>query len=414
MAYNNKKNTDNVISRAVLVGLIGLLNNKVQYSNILSNEEIDIIELPWWPNQAGDQRFMQNFFEEWSECLPKKSPGNFDVIPRGIVTPTGESIDSGSLTNRFVRGKRIKEIDGKLHTINSYLNSIPLIYNYDCEIKTDTRLDAMKIVQTIREVFFSTQVFYTSYNGFKIPCQVGFPEDYTTDNTFEYKYGDDNEITIEFQLQLETYQPVTDKTTDRFDNDRMTGGIKQKIDGITSNIDKKKKIQILNPLKDEEINSGSTINIKWASVGTFSNVDIYYSENGEMWFPIVKNIKNVGEYNWDLEKHNFKNVYPVFSEIIENPAKINFFVDGNGQIYDFEIIVPGIGYTNELEILAEGIGHNGDLAEIEPIIQNGKLVDIKIKYGGSGYKPNIQSEIEIKVLNREFEIEDIVKNITVL
>ena len=52
MAFQHKHNTDNVFSRAVIVGLINLLNNKIQYTNVLGDNETDVISVPWFFNQG--------------------------------------------------------------------------------------------------------------------------------------------------------------------------------------------------------------------------------------------------------------------------------------------------------------------------------------------------------------------------
>ena len=159
---NHINNTDNVFSRSVIVGLINLLNNKIQIPNVLSDNKVDVIEIPWFFSQGGDERFMQDYFIHWADCLhPNMVDGNYDIIPRGNVQLTAESINSGALTHRFIRGKRVREVGGQLHTFSSYMNSIPMNYTFEATLKTDTYLDALKISQTIREIIYSTQVFYT-------------------------------------------------------------------------------------------------------------------------------------------------------------------------------------------------------------------------------------------------------------
>ena len=115
MAFQHKYNTDNIHSRAIIVGLINMLNNKIQYENQLSNTEKDVIEVPWFFAKSVDERFLQDYFTFWSDCIhPKLVDGNYDITPRGIITLTSKGIESSSLTQRFVRGSYVKEIDGKL------------------------------------------------------------------------------------------------------------------------------------------------------------------------------------------------------------------------------------------------------------------------------------------------------------
>lgn len=421
MAYNQKYNTDNVFSRAIIVGIVNLLNNKIQFINTVDNDKEDIIEVPWFPNQAGDERFMQDFFQHWSDCQhPKLATGNYDVIPRGVITLNGENINESALTHRFVRGKRVKEVDGQLQTFNAYLNSIPLTYTFECVVKTDTYLDAMKVTQTIREIFYATQIFYTSYKGFKIPCQVGFPADYTIDKTFEYTYGDDTDVTVSFSLELETYQPVMDKTTERHDAARMQS-INPNIDVANSdpnNVnlpDDNRSINIISPIESETFYSGSTLLIEWESTGTILRNDIYYTiDSGTKWIPIQRNISNRGFYSWEVPTFTEKSPYFVLDQSPDIQGKFRCIVDANGQITNIIIFEGGLGYTNTLKVEVEENQFSGVPAQVEAIIENGTIVDFVIHNGGSGYTPTLQKIIEIKVTDSNSDANDVINSITIL
>jgi len=397
----------------VIVGIINLLNNKIQFTNQLSDEDIDTIEVPWFFNQSGDERFMQDYFTFWSDCIhPNLSPGNYDIIPRGNITLTGETINSSALTHRFVRGKRVKEIDGQLHTFNAYLNSIPLTMSFDCDILCDSHLNAFKIQQTIREIFYKVQIFHTSYDGFRIPCQVGFPEDMGLEKTFEYSYGDENQVTLNFSLELETYQPVIDKTTERHDSNRMTGGFAPNIDGfangeqtstspnsrtldITGPID---NTALVPPLSPEVYYSGDTMIINWDTRGPILRTDIYYTINsGTTWTPITKVLVNTGSYPWIIP--NFQDVYPsaILSQEPNMIANIRPVVDGSGAISDVIVFNGGLGYDNLLKVEIEEPNFTGTLAVVAPIITNGSITGFNIIDGGSGYTPTQQSTVGIKI-----------------
>jgi len=106
MSLYNTYNNENILSRAVIAGMLGVLNNKISYNQVWSNEEIEEITVPWFYNQSGDERFMQDFYTHYADCdFPKPVDGNFDRIPRGIITYTGANIDANRVTNRFVQGR---------------------------------------------------------------------------------------------------------------------------------------------------------------------------------------------------------------------------------------------------------------------------------------------------------------------
>ncbi len=173
--FLHKHNTDNVHTRAVIVGLVNLLNSKIYYQNVLSDTNIENVSVPFIPNMGGDERFLQDFFLHWNDCVhPRLADGNYDVIPRGVVTLTTNSINTSAMTNRFVRGNYVKEVNGELQRFSAFLNSIPLSMEFDIEIQTDTLLDCFKIQQSILETFYKVQVFSVNFKGFRVPCQAGF------------------------------------------------------------------------------------------------------------------------------------------------------------------------------------------------------------------------------------------------
>jgi hypothetical protein len=212
MSYLDKYNRDNIHARAVIVGLINLLNQEVFIINTHSNERQDIVEIPFYYSNAGDERFLQDYFMEWRDCVhPKYLDGNFDPIPRGVVQLTDVTLNTGSFTQRWIRGNFNRIVNGKIETYNAYINSLPIDMNFDVAVQVDTMTEAFKIQQAILEVFYRVQIFNTTFKGLMIPCQVGFPESYPINKTFEFTYPTDTKIEMTFSLALETYFPIFDE-----------------------------------------------------------------------------------------------------------------------------------------------------------------------------------------------------------
>jgi hypothetical protein len=193
-----------------MVGLINAMSNKIYYQNVLSDASRKIVNVPFFYNFSGDERFMQDYFSDWSDCIPQGIEGNYDVIPRGSLSITGISILSGNLTSRFVRGNYVREEQGELRGYNSYLNSIPLNLTIDVKILVDTSIDSFKITQAIVREFYKTMVYRVNFGGTVVPCQVGFPESYSIEKLIEYSFGEQNRIEVSFSLDLETYYPIFD------------------------------------------------------------------------------------------------------------------------------------------------------------------------------------------------------------
>lgn len=224
MSLLNTYNNENIISRAVIAGLLGVLNNDIKYEQSWSNDDIEVVSVPWFYNQSGDERFMQDFYTHYADCnFPRPVDGNFDVIPRGVITYTGSSIDSNRITNRFVRARYLKLVDGKLESFVSFMYSIPLNIKFDCELWLDTQLTALKIEQSIREVFYKTVTFYMYYKGMRLGATAGFSEDNVLTKNIQYSFESDNRVKLTFNIEVETYQPVFDQSTEIKANNRIKG-----------------------------------------------------------------------------------------------------------------------------------------------------------------------------------------------
>lgn len=216
MAFSHKYNTDDVLIRACIVGLVNELNNRINYEQQWADKETQIVKVPFFYAMSGDERFLQDYFSNWSDCAPDFIEGNTDPIPRGTIFLTGVSVLSGNITSRYVRGYYNKEVDGELKRFNSYINSIPVQLNFSAEILVDTSIDTFKIIQSAIGVLYRTLVFNVNYKGFRIPTQAGFPDNYNTDKQFEFTYGTTDRLKTTFDIELQSYLPIPDPTQEFF------------------------------------------------------------------------------------------------------------------------------------------------------------------------------------------------------
>lgn len=225
MAFSHKYNTDDVLIRACIVGLVNELNNRINYEQQWTDKETQTVKVPFFYAMSGDERFLQDYFSNWSDCAPDFIEGNTDPIPRGTIFLTGVSVLSGNITSRYVRGYYNKEVDGELKRFNSYINSIPIQLNFSAEILVDTSLDTFKIIQSAISVLYRTLVFNVNYKGFRIPTQAGFPDNYNTDKQFEFTYGNTDRLKTTFDIELQSYLPIPDPTQEFFagNNIQQTG-----------------------------------------------------------------------------------------------------------------------------------------------------------------------------------------------
>ena len=284
MALFQKYNNENVLIRAVIAGLLDVLNNHIQYNQVWGNdpiEDIERISVPWFYNQSGDQRFMQDFYTHYGECLPPRPvDGNFDMIPRGVITYTGSPIDAQRITSRYVQGRYVKEVDGRLEGYVSYLYSLPLNVSFDCELWADTELTGLKIEQEIREVFYRNVTYYVYYKGMRVGCTAGFPEQIGIEKKIQYSHDDENRVKITFQLEVETYQPVFDPTTEMSANNKI-GKFSYRLYEVDEQNDG--AIQVNSPEDGTVVPKGNPLWIEWVYTregAIMRNVDVRWLLTG--------------------------------------------------------------------------------------------------------------------------------------
>jgi hypothetical protein len=189
--FLEKYNIDEVFLRGIIVGLLRSLNEKVTYTQINEQQEILEVYIPFFYSMSGDESFLQDFYLDYLDC-DGNSPfaeGNYDIIPRGVVTLTGVNIDTASITNGFVRATyNIETVEGQMKAFSAYTSSIPLIMSFDIKLRADTLLDTFKIFQSVIQTFYKVYSFNVEFGGMRVPVQVGFPEQYQNDKQLEFSY----------------------------------------------------------------------------------------------------------------------------------------------------------------------------------------------------------------------------------
>jgi len=330
MSLFHSYNNEDVLIRAVIAGILDVLNNKIQYRQIWGDEDKETISVPWYYNQSGDERFMQDFYTHYGHCLPPKPvDGNFDFIPRGVLTYTGSVIDEQRITSRFVQGRYVKDIDGVLEQYVSYLYSIPLSIRFDAELWIDNQLTAFKIEQEIREVLFKNITYYVYYKGMRIGCTAGFPADVTIDKNIAYSFESDNKIKLNFSIEVESYQPVFDPTTEMLASNKMTGigvrlySVPEKSDGV---------ITATSPGDNLTIPKGIPLWLDWIynkEGAIISNINLYwlYHQQNERNL-IERGIPNHEWHIWNIPETftNFKEPVIIWEEdpsvisVLRNPV----------------------------------------------------------------------------------------------
>lgn len=359
-------NTDDILIRNVIAGVLSILNNNINYDQVWDKDIVEKISLPWFfdMGNSSSERFLQDNFTYFGEQCFKKIDGNFDMFPRGVLSYTSTSIDSGNITNRFVEGKYSRFENGKLTTYKSFLYSIPLTLRLKAEIWVDTFGNTLKIEQAIREALYRNKTFYVMFRGMKIGCCMGMPDDYNIEKTTEISFSNETgeqKLKISFDIVVETYQPVFDKTME-VPSDCVMNGIGFDIDYLDDK--EKKKLEFF---CDDVMVSGAISKIKWkynSNKSDMCTINIEYSkikdEDGNEikdieYKPIVMGLSNQNEYYWNvpnelsssITKYNIIFNNPDSVKIIKEPVIKVLPISGKLTNDSFIVIEPGYFIVEE-------------------------------------------------------------------
>lgn len=370
-----RHNTDNILIRSVLAGLLNLLNNTLKYEQVWSQDDIETITVPFYMDLgSSDERLMQDNFTFFGDLcsFPKKIDGNFDFFPRGSIRYTGSTIESQNITNRFIQGNFVRNENGKLQSYVSYFYSIPQTVSLDCEIWIDNLDSALKIEQAIKEYFYKNKTYYVLFRGMRIGCCVGFPENYQLDKTVQYSFDAQRQIKLIFQLGIETYQPVFDPTVEMKAENKIKS-IGYDIHLINSKA--KGNIILNNPVENSVYPKDAPLAIEWDYYSNKNemlsiSLGYYYNDN---YYVIANGIPNNEFYIWNIPENFTSFVSPSITlintpdiQVYKNP-NIKIIPNLNGSIdkNSFIILEPGLFFTADdkvqMEISLDYLDKNGNI-----------------------------------------------------
>lgn len=205
--YNQEFNKDNTILRYVIVATLAELRDKVFYYNRLDEDTLQKINVPFYYSVTGDERFlMDNFVYDAIE--DNKAVGNYEVVPRGILQISSIGIESGSQTNKFVKGEFVREVNGILRTFSLDTNFIPLNMTFSVTVVCSNNLEMLKITESIISKLYKTTTYSVDLGMFRIQAGMAIPEDYSQDKLFEFALSDKKEFNVTFDIEVQSFIPV--------------------------------------------------------------------------------------------------------------------------------------------------------------------------------------------------------------
>lgn len=222
-------NTHDKFLHNAIVSLLQLLNAESTFQ-LIRNEQVSEIKIPYFYNFGNDEQFMKDFFFNLPpDCNIPLAEGNYEAVPRGIVTLNSVQVQTGDMTNKFIRGNyNIETRDDNNRRINeahsARLFAIPLTITCKVEVRFDSLNEAFAILDLFLDNYYANRVAFFQYRGNRIPVQFRFPDssDINKNYTFDYSTASTNYASLTFAVTMETYYPSFDKASDRLRKNVMS------------------------------------------------------------------------------------------------------------------------------------------------------------------------------------------------
>ena len=206
-------NVQDIFLRNATLSLLDVLNRQI-IIELVRDGEIEKHEIPFFYNFAGDEGFMKDFFIQVPDgCkIPTLAEGNYDIVPRGVITLSSFSIKSSDITNKFVRGSFTQQVlddnDQKVNKgYSARLYSLPMNLKFSAKVICDNLNKTFKIMEKVIDLFYKNRVVYFQYRGVRIPGQFTFPDTESFQKEYKLDYSTDQRVNITFDIEMETYFP---------------------------------------------------------------------------------------------------------------------------------------------------------------------------------------------------------------
>jgi len=206
-AYNQEFNHDNIVLRYIIVATLAELREKIYFYNQVSEDEQVKIQVPFYFSVSGNERLLLDLFkfgaEENGEAI-----GDYEVVPRGVMTFTSGAIDSGNMTNKFVRSEFVREFEGQLKTFSLETSFLPLILNFDCTVICSNNTEMLKVTESLMSKLYKSTLYQVDMGMMRVQSSMVVPEDFAQTRLFEFGLNDKKEFNVEFSIEVKTFMPV--------------------------------------------------------------------------------------------------------------------------------------------------------------------------------------------------------------
>jgi len=228
------KNFEEVFLRSVMVGLNYSLYKRIGAPQVVNG--VTTMKYFPWLFLSHNEQLMRDYYDnppDYCEELDPKLDGNYEQVPGASMRFTGSGIVTDEMGSKYQRSIYTKNVKTEHGTDTRLMSArtlwIPVNVNFEVKIKCSSDIERLKIWQECVRRLYKTIKFHIRFEGFaKIPAIAGFPENLDLSKEFSWGFpaNDDNTRPIlMFDIEVRTYLPDVDQTTERKFEEKMNEGI---------------------------------------------------------------------------------------------------------------------------------------------------------------------------------------------
>ena len=207
--FIDKKNYDDVFLRSVIVGFLGFLKDKFNYTIYGEENGFQKINVPISYSLTGQHRYILD--AHYDDVPDMRVNSNTDQIPSANFKLDSWNIKNDEFTNPNVWVDVTKELGEEIIEFATQLKAIPIKLNFTLDIILDNEIDLFKIWESYMKTIWIYKYFKFTYH--RIPIQAVFNFIGDTDNEFvrDSNFGDNKDgYKTTYSFEVHTFFPLFD------------------------------------------------------------------------------------------------------------------------------------------------------------------------------------------------------------
>lgn len=230
--YNQKYNFEDVFIRSMIISFLAEINKKIYFYNRLDDNSVVKIDVPCLYSITGGERFLRDEF--YYDALKQgKAIGDYEKLPRCMVSNSGITINSSEQTNKYNRTKIVRTIKNKVKTLYLNVEWIPVTLNFECKVLCSNNIELLKITECIiSKIYKNPNFFKVDFGMFNVDASFSVPTDYSHDKPQEFGLNDKKEFSTSFTAEMKTLFPAFEHGLLMCEIDDMLNKLPEDADGI--------------------------------------------------------------------------------------------------------------------------------------------------------------------------------------